>query len=308
MYDIDTFLTLLYDQVDTFCKHQGIVHPKRGRKPCLTCAEVVTLALFSQWGRFQSERDFYRFAQQRLRPLFPRLPDRTQFNRSVRQHQPLLLAFFKHRVALLKAKQWSYEILDGTGLAVRNLQRRGTGWLPEFVAIGRCSRLGWYQGFHLLLASNPAGEITGFGFGSANAKDQPLAEALLWARAARVSPLPQAGEAALGAYVADTGFEGAAAHHRWHQDYQAEVICPPRPDYKQQWSKSRRHLHVARRQIIESIFDRLLFRFRLSRERPHELSGFWARLTATVALYNFCIWLNRQSARPRLAFADLLGW
>jgi hypothetical protein len=25
-------------------------------------------------------------------------------------------------------------------------------------------------------------------------------------------------------------------------------------------------------------------------------------------LHNFCIWLNEQFGRPRLAFADLLGW
>jgi hypothetical protein len=25
-------------------------------------------------------------------------------------------------------------------------------------------------------------------------------------------------------------------------------------------------------------------------------------------LHNFCIWLNEQLGRPRLAFADLLGW
>jgi hypothetical protein len=308
MYAIDTFLTILYDQVDCFCKDKGIHHPRRGRKPNLSCAEVVTLALFSQWGRFQSERDFYRFADQKLRLLFPRLPHRSQLNRAIRQHQPLLMAFFRHLVGLLKATEWSYEILDGTAIAVRNAQRRGEGWLPEYVAIGKGSRLGWYEGFHLLLASNPKGEITGFGFGSANTKDQPLAEALLWGRAQRCPQMPSVGGAAQGSYVTDTGFEGADNHQRWRALYGAEVICPPRPDYKQQWTKAKRRVHTARRQVIESIFDRLLFRFRLSRERPHLLGGFWARLTASVALHNFCIWLNRSCGRPRLAFADLLGW
>jgi len=31
-------------------------------------------------------------------------------------------------------------------------------------------------------------------------------------------------------------------------------------------------------------------------------------LAARVALHNFCILLNDQLGRPRLAFADLLGW
>jgi len=29
---------------------------------------------------------------------------------------------------------------------------------------------------------------------------------------------------------------------------------------------------------------------------------------ARVTLHNLCIWLNEQLGRPRLAFADLLGW
>lgn len=62
------------------------------------------------------------------------------------------------------------------------------------------------------------------------------------------------------------------------------------------------------RQILETVYDKLFNAFGLWRERPHELSGLRARLAARVALHNFCIWLNGQLGRPRLAFADLLGW
>ena len=63
------------------------------------------------------------------------------------------------------------------------------------------------------------------------------------------------------------------------------------------------------RQIVESVYDKLFNAFGLWRERPHdELSGLRARLAARIALHNFCIWLDEQLNRPRLAFADLLGW
>jgi hypothetical protein len=41
---------------------------------------------------------------------------------------------------------------------------------------------------------------------------------------------------------------------------------------------------------------------------PHEMGGLRARLAARVALHNFCIWLNDHLGRPRLKFADLMGW
>jgi len=62
------------------------------------------------------------------------------------------------------------------------------------------------------------------------------------------------------------------------------------------------------RQVVETVYDKLFNAFGLWRERPHELEGLRARLAARVALHNFCIWLNDRLGRPRLAFADLLGW
>jgi hypothetical protein len=56
------------------------------------------------------------------------------------------------------------------------------------------------------------------------------------------------------------------------------------------------------------VYEKLWHTFRLDRERPHDLSGFQARLAAKIALHNFCIWLNKQLGRPRLAFADLVAW
>jgi hypothetical protein len=59
---------------------------------------------------------------------------------------------------------------------------------------------------------------------------------------------------------------------------------------------------------VETVYEKLHATFGLRAERPHELQGLRARLAARVALHNFCIWLNDQLSRPRLAFADLLGW
>jgi hypothetical protein len=62
------------------------------------------------------------------------------------------------------------------------------------------------------------------------------------------------------------------------------------------------------RQIVETVYEKLAHTFRLDRERPHELSGFQARLAAKIALHNFCIWLNAPLGRAPLAFTDLVDW
>jgi hypothetical protein len=74
------------------------------------------------------------------------------------------------------------------------------------------------------------------------------------------------------------------------------------------WSKRLRRWLAGVRQIVETVYEKLWHTFRLDRDRPHDLSGFQARLAAKIALHNFCIWLNGQLGRPRLAFADLVAW
>jgi hypothetical protein len=54
-------------------------------------------------------------------------------------------------------------------------KRRGEGWLAGYADIGWSNSLGWYEGFRLLVATDPTGVITGFGFCAASATDQQVA-------------------------------------------------------------------------------------------------------------------------------------
>jgi hypothetical protein len=308
MVDVDTFLTTLYVMVDDFCKFSLPPAPHPGPQAALSRSEVVTLALFAQWQGFGSERGFYRYAQRHLRPAFPALPTREQYNRQVRRQYAALVAFFLHLVQLLGAQRCAYEALDSSGVPTRDAKRRGAGWLPGLADIGWSNRLGWYEGVPLLLAVNPTGVITGFGFGAASSKDQPLAETFFALRRQPHPGVASVGAAAQSPYVVDKGFEGQANHTAWWMTYGAQLICPPRRTSKRPWPKALRRWLAGVRQIVETVYDKLHHTFRLDRERPHDLSGLQARLAAKMALHNFCIWLNAQLGRPRLAFADLVAW
>jgi len=308
MVDVDTFLTTLYVMVDDFCKTSLPAEAHCGPLATLSRSEVVPLAIFGQWQGFGSERGFYRSTQRHLRAAFPQLPTREQFNRQMRQHHEVLVAFFRPLVQLLAAQRCAYEALDSTGVPTRDAKRRGAGWLPGLADIGWSNRLGWYEGFHVLLAVNPWGMITGFGFGPASTKDQPLAETFFALRRHPHPGLASVGALAWGPYVVDKGFEGHANHQTWWRTYGAQILCPPKRNSRVPWPKRLRRWLAGVRQIVETVYEKLWHTFRLDRERPHDLSGFQARLAAKIALHNFCIGLNEQLGRPRLAFADLVAW
>jgi hypothetical protein len=308
MMDIDTFLTTLYVMADDFCNYQLLPERVPGPRGSLSRSEVITLAVFGQWNRFSSERGFYRYARRHLRPAFPTLPYRGQFNRLMRRYYEAIVAFFRHLVTLLQGRGSPYEALDSTGVPTRDAKRRGAGWLAGQADIGWSNRLGWYEGFHRLLSVNPQGVITGFSFGPASAKDQALAEDFFAFRYRPHPRMPTVGHPQSAYYVVDKGFEGKERHRHWSNHYGARVVCPPKRNRSQPWPQQLRRWVAGIRQIVETVGEKLHHTFRLDRERPHALAGFQVRLAAKAALHNFCIWLNGKLGRQPLAFATLLDW
>jgi hypothetical protein len=308
MYDVDTFLTILYVTVDEFIKRQPAPVPQPGPAAALTQSEVISLALFSQWRQFESERAFYRYAVRHLRPAFPTLPARSQFNRLLRRHHDAIVAFALALGQQVSQPSAGYEVLDSMGVPVRNAKRRGRGHLAGQAALGWCNRVGWFMGLKLLTVVSRVGAITGFGLGPGNSGDHLLAETLLAARQQPGPRLPSAGRSLDDCYIADKGFAGQHIRYRWVMSFGAVVITQPEQRRPHRWPKGLRRWLAALREIVETVHDHLLEVFRLEHERPHVLPGVQARLAAKVGLHNFCCWLNRQTGRPPLAVADLVDW
>ena len=160
MVDTDTFLTVLYVMADAFCKCQSRPEGTPGLRASLTGSEVVTLVIFSQWGRFRSERDFYTLCRQPTSVSFPDAPPPEPV-------QPADPAPLRNPGGLLPSPRIQYgagsgglaartalplEVLDSSGVPTRSAKRRGAGWLAGKADIGWSNRLGWYESFHLLLA------------------------------------------------------------------------------------------------------------------------------------------------------------
>jgi len=270
--------------------------------------EVITRGLLGQWACFPGDRAFSRDAPQHLRTACPTLPHRTQFTRLRRRHDPGLIACCLPRVDLVDGRPARYEALESSAVPPRDATRRGGGWWPGLVDIGWRNRLGWDDGVPLLMAVNPRGVITGFGFGPASTEEQALAETCFAVRQPPDSRGPSVGRRALGAYLSDQGFARQATPARWWHGYGAQVSCPPKRRSRQPWSTRRRRWLAGVRQIVETVDEKVHHTFRRSHERPHALTGFQARLAAKMTWHTFCIWLNEPLGRPRLAVADLVDW
>ena len=318
----DTVLTALYVLADDFCNSRTL--PRRpGPEPALAPAEVLTLALLSRLPRFASERDFYRFADGRLREAFPTLPDRSQLNRAICAVHPLVIALTHHLAHQLRGPAWdrpstAFEALDTTAVPVRNAKRRGSGHLAGMADIGHSTRLGWFEGFSLLVSVDRAGVVSGYALGSASTKEQTLCTSFLEARAlysaapARAATLGVASAGRSygdGAYLGDKGFSGEALHAEWLARFGAAVATPPkRTDTQRVWPRGLRRQMVSLRQVVETAIGHLQAYASLQKDRPHSFAGLWSRVASSLALHNARIWINRSMGRPDMAFAGQEGW
>ena len=290
--DLDSFVTELYVTIDDWWRTQP--SPRRpGRPRRLSSSEV--LAVVAQWPRWRSERDFWRFADRRLRGLFPRLGSQSQLNRQLRAIEPVLRSLQRAPAQQLAGPAEIYHVLDTTLIpALHRVRACRPGLFAGQASFGWCvSRPRGVYGFKVALSVSRSGVITAFGLAPANADERPIGEALLALDG-------------FTTYLTDKGFASASWEQHWRTTYGAEVITTPMRSSHRAWSGATYRWAAGHRQVIEQVIDQLKDLFALERHRAKTLSGLLARLAAKVTAFTLGEWLNVQHDRPLRRLADLL--
>jgi len=294
--DLDSFLVSLYVLVDDWWKLDHSSEPsKAGRPALLSDPEVITLAIFAQWPRFRSERDFWRFAWVHLRPYFPRLCSQSQLNRRIRALEPELRLLQRAFAQELSEPSVVYRVLDTTLIpAIVRVRASRKGLFCGQASFGRsASKTEWVYGFKVALVVDPEGIITAFGLAPAASDERPIGDALL-------------ASDRYGAYLADKGFAGIEWERLWMEIYGALVAATPKDNSRRAWSKADRRWASGKRQIIEGVIYQLKDFFSMERHRAKTLGGLLTRVAAKVAAYTCAQRINDSLGRPLRHLVDLL--
>jgi hypothetical protein len=270
---------------------------ERAHPPSLSDAEVLALAILSQWPRFRSERDFFRFANAHLRPYFPNLISYGQLNRRIRALEPKLKARLPARPGRNTRQQ------------IGGLPRTGhhphTGGGPReslpqasVRGTGRLRKMHLQDGVGLRLQGSPLGKPGGCHHGL-----RAGAGKLRRAAHRRVSPLfrrPRHLSCGQGLLLDELGALLA------REEYGALVAATPQESARRAWPPEARRWAAGKRQLIEGVIDQLNDIFALERHRAKTLGGLLSRLAAKVTAYTCGQVLNRRIGRPIRHLASLL--
>ena len=294
--DLESFLVSLYILVDEWWQRRHLPAPRRpGRPPLLSESEVLTLAILSQWPRFRSERDFWRFASAHLREYFPNLLSQGQLNRRIRALEPELRTLQRNLAETLAEPTAIYHVLDTTLIpAIVRVRACRKGLFAGQATFGRCvSKTEWIYGFKVALSISPEGVITAYGLADASSDERPIGEFLVSSDGHKT-------------YLADKGFSSVEWEKYWLETYGALVAATPQESARRAWPQKTRRWAAGKRQLIEGVIDQLKDLFALERHRAKTLEGLLTRLAAKIAAYTCGQCLNAQLGRPLRHLADLL--
>ena len=122
---IESLMTVIFVIVDDWYQQQGIkiLKGKRGNKAVFSDSELMTLVLCMDIIPFPSERQFYQFIRANYLSLFPRLIDRSQFNRRARYLRYLIEELRRFWLEQLGATLATEFLLDTKPIPVLSYKR-----------------------------------------------------------------------------------------------------------------------------------------------------------------------------------------
>lgn len=277
--DLDALLTAIYVVADDFL-------PKRrgpGRRPRITDAELVTLAIAQVLLDCPNESRFLRFADDRLGHLFPYIPGQSGYNKRLKALAPEICARIGHLAHRSPSVCDRLRLLGSTPVPCgRSRETVKRSALAGYAAYGFCAaRSRCFWGFRRYLLRAPDGMPMGFCRAPADRPEREVAEALL-------ERVLRGGEVVIG----DRGFAG--------EDFEqavaslgARFIRPDRRDERPRFGSL-----GGVRQWIESIYQTVKGQLSLERHGGRAPQGVFVRVAQRVLALAAGVWHNWEIGMP----------
>jgi hypothetical protein len=274
--DLDDLLTALYVLVD------DLLPARRGagRRPRITAAELITLAVAQVLLQCHSERRFLRLARKQLGHLFPYIPKQPGYNKRLRALAPEICLVIGHLARISPSFCDRIRLLDSTPVPCgQSRETRKRSQLAGWAAYGYCaSHSRYFWGLRLYLLCAPDGMPISFCLAPANEPEREVAAAML--DRARQGGLLTGQEI----IITDKGFAGREFEETV-ASFDATLIRPDRKHEKPRFGKL-----GSIRQWIESINDTLKGQLSLEDHGGHIPEGVWARICQRILALAAGVW------------------
>lgn len=287
--DLDALLTALYVHIEdrVFPALGWSRDHVPGRKPRLSDAELVCVAVAQHLLGIASERRWIRYARKRLAGMFPNLPGQSGYGKRLRSQSGLLAAVITELARDVDSWHDLLRLVDSTplpcGTSRETVKRSG---LAGHAGYGYCaSHSRFFWGLRLYLITTAEGMPIIWGLTHPKLGERDVVRALL----ERDHHAIRAGQIILG----DKGFAGRDFEQFITTELGAHLIRPDRQNEKPRFGKLARA-----RQWIEAVVDTLKGQLTLEHHGGRTLTGVYARIAARLLAMAAAIWHNWRIGAP----------
>jgi hypothetical protein len=298
--DKATVLTTIFTIVDDVMKESPTIQKalrRPGRAPHLSDSEVVTVALYQELIGEPREDHFFRLHRWSLLSFFPKLNERSRYNRRKRDLWSVILAVRLSLELVLDALE-----LEETGAVdsapvpcVGRKRDKSSSAFVGFADYGVCSSKAMkYFGCKLHTVVGLSGTILGYLLTSAAPYDnQPLIELL--------DSIPHHLKHLLG----DGAYNDEKLQDYLKQYKNLTLLAPTKVNQLQRRNKQQQKTQNRLRLICETVNAQLQEQLHLSKHYAKSTLGFMARVAAKVTAHSIGMMVNRIWGRPALRLAEL---
>jgi hypothetical protein len=296
--DKNTILSTIFTIVDDALKVPKIafhLHRFSGPQPDMSDSEVITVALYEELIGEPREDHFYRLHAQSLRAYFPKLLERSRYNRRKRDLWKIILAIRIGFLVLRKAYAEEIGIIDSAPVPVIAYKRdkRATDFTSG--GYGKCSSKAMrYFGYKLHTVVTLCGNILDFIVSPASPHDSQAVEELIGAQESLL-------------YTLGDKAYWAPAIMQYLQEQRGIILLASKKDNQKQTDEEKRFSkqHNTIRLLVETINAQLQEQFHLSKHYAKSTWGLMTRIAAKVTMHTLATVINQLYGRPPLSLASL---
>lgn len=294
----NTILTTIFTIVDDCLKVPNIqahLHRSSGPVPEMADSEVITVVLYEELIGDPREDHFYRLHAKELRSYFPRLLERSRYNRRKRELWQIILSLRICLLVMLKAAQEEIGIIDSAPVPVVAYKRNKKHSDFSTAGYGVCSSKAMkYFGYKLHTVVSLCGTILDFLLASATHHDSQAVEELLGM------------QEHLRFVLGDKAYWIPEVMTYLQEQRQLFLIASKKDNQRQTETEkiySKQHNRI--RLMVETVNAQLQEQFHLSKHYAKSTGGLFTRIAAKITAHTMGMLLNILFGRPKLALATL---
>jgi hypothetical protein len=297
--DKATVLTTIFTITDEVMKASPTImaaSKRPGPCPALSDSEIVTIALYQELIGEPREDHFFRLYGTELRQYFPRLNERSRYNRRKRGLWSIILAIRCGVLVMLHTADYDTAVVDSAPVPVVGYKRDKTS--SDFVGTagyGRCSSKALkYFGVKLHNLVTLTGIILDFILTSASPYDNQA-----------VMELFEHQKGILREVLGDKAYNGQLLQDTVKQELGITLWAPRKDNQQPVGSKEHRKVRHRARLMVETVNSQLQEQLHLSKHYVKSTWGLFTRVAAKVTAHTMGILINQLNGRPALALAGL---